>query len=66
MIVWIMAAVSVIPFTYYFSCIAGMGLEGIALGMVLSLIWLDVVLPIQIWKLFQNWNKIDEFSGQSS
>ena len=54
---WIISAVSVVPLTYYFACVLGMKLEGIALGMVLSLVWLDVVLPIQIWKLFQKWNK---------
>ncbi len=59
MLVWILTAVSVIPLTYYFSCIAGMGVEGIALGMCLSLVWLVAVLPVQIWKLFRKWNKND-------
>lgn len=52
---WIFAAVSVVPFTYFFSCVMGMGLEGIAFGMVLSMIWLDVVLPIKVWLLLKKW-----------
>lgn len=60
MLVWILTAISVIPLTYYFSCVEGMGVEGIAAGMCLSLIWLVVVLPVQIWKLFRKWNKIAE------
>ena len=52
---WIISAASVVPLTYYFACVVGMKLEGIALGMVLSLVWLDVVLPIQTWKKFQKW-----------
>ena len=52
---WIISAVSVVPLTYYFACVVGLKLEGIALGMVLSLVWLDVILPIQTWKKFQKW-----------
>ena len=60
MIVWIFSAVSVIPLTYYFTCIVGLKLEGIAIGMSLSLIGLDVVLPIQLWTLFRKWNRNDK------
>ncbi|SDO76155.1 lipopolysaccharide biosynthesis protein [Selenomonas ruminantium] len=56
MLTWILTAVSVIPFTYYWSLMANMGLEGIALGMTLSLVWLDVILPLQIFKIFRKWN----------
>lgn len=55
MLVWIIVAISIIPFTYYFAIMAGMELEGIALGLSLSLVWLDVVLSIQIWKKFRGW-----------
>mgnify|MGYP002862718657 CR=1 FL=1 len=53
MFTWIMVAVSVLPFTYYFACMSKMGVEGIVVGMVFSLLWLDVVLPIKIWILFR-------------
>lgn len=52
---WILAATSVVPFTYLFSSVLKMGLEGIALGMVLSMVWLDIVLPIKVWKLLTRW-----------
>ena len=61
MVVWIITAVSVIPFTYYFSVVKGWGLEGIALGMVLSMVWLDVFLPVKVWSLFHRWNLSKRF-----
>lgn len=49
---WILTACSVVPLSYFFVRQMNMGLEGIALGMTLSFLFLIIVLPIQIGYIF--------------
>lgn len=59
MYAWIVSAGLVIPVSWYMTQVLKLGNVGIIWTLVISLSVLMLMLPIDVWRLFHSWEKVD-------